>query len=186
VPRADEFPAMVFVGVDNQASPRISAVRELTPMFQRPPDRVWAECFRMDCENASVIDWQGADFAKCGNDDVAKVCGLCEMRRRQLISDSSRTCEQWNRGRRPTSLPRSRLVQSRWPRTGHTCSPWDLRIASIKPREGRLRVPLQATHCGPRGDIGRPPPCPAGARDHRIHDQCALPIPECVYRQLRL
>jgi hypothetical protein len=74
VSRPDEFPAMVVVGVDNQASPRFSAVRELTPMFQRPPDRVWAQCFRIECENASVIDWQGADFAKCGNDDVALVC----------------------------------------------------------------------------------------------------------------
>jgi hypothetical protein len=185
VPRADEFPAMVFVGVDNQASPRISAVRELTPMFQRPPDRVWAECFRMDCENASVIDWQGADFAKCGNDDVAKVCGLCEMRRRQLISDSSRTCEQWNRGRRPTSLPRSRLVQSRWPRTGHTCS-HGTSESRLLSHEKDASVCRCRRRTADHEAIGRPPPCPAGARDHRIHDQCALPIPECVYRQLRL
>ena len=65
---------MELIGVDNQPSPRRAAVRELTPMFQRPPDRVWAQCFRIECENSSVIDWQGADFAKCTSDDVTLVC----------------------------------------------------------------------------------------------------------------
>ncbi|CAM3275172.1 hypothetical protein H7J08_12435 [Mycobacterium frederiksbergense] len=56
---------MVFMGVDNRQGARIASVRELAPMFHRPPDRVWAQCYRMECENSPVIDWYGADFAKC-------------------------------------------------------------------------------------------------------------------------
>lgn len=86
MPRPDEFPAMEFMGVDNRPSPRFSAVRELTPMFQRPPDRVWAQCFRIECENSSVIDWQGADFAKCRHDDVTLVSDA--MRRATAAADA--------------------------------------------------------------------------------------------------
>lgn len=34
-------------------------------MFHRPPDKVWAQCFRIECERSPAIDWYGADFAKC-------------------------------------------------------------------------------------------------------------------------
>lgn len=84
--RPDEFPAMEFMGVDNQASPHFSAVRELMPMFQRPPDRVWAQCIRIECEKSPVIDWQGADFAKCRHDDVTLVCDA--MRRATAAADA--------------------------------------------------------------------------------------------------
>ncbi len=56
---------MMFMGVDNKLGARIASIRELTPMFHRPPDGVWAECFRLECRQSSVIDWYEADFAKC-------------------------------------------------------------------------------------------------------------------------
>lgn len=61
----EDFPPMVLVGVDNSEGGEIASLRELTPMFHRPPDRVWAECYRIECERSPLIDWQGADFALC-------------------------------------------------------------------------------------------------------------------------
>ena len=56
---------MVFMGVENKPGARFASIRELTPMFHRPVDKVWAQCFRTECERSSAIDWCGADFAKC-------------------------------------------------------------------------------------------------------------------------
>jgi hypothetical protein len=61
----EDFPRMVFMGVDNKLGARIASIHELTPMFHRPPDRVWAECFHIECRLSSAIDWHEADFATC-------------------------------------------------------------------------------------------------------------------------
>ncbi|OMC33859.1 hypothetical protein A5740_11245 [Mycobacterium sp. GA-1841] len=56
---------MVFMGVKNEPSARRATIRELTPQFHRPPDAVWAQCFRIECTTSPQIDWHDADFAKC-------------------------------------------------------------------------------------------------------------------------
>jgi hypothetical protein len=65
MPQPEDFPPMVFMGVDNKPGARIASIHELTPMFHRAPDREWAECFRIECRQSSAIDWYDADFAKC-------------------------------------------------------------------------------------------------------------------------
>lgn len=70
---------MELTGVDDQPSPRRAAVRNLAPLFKRPPDSVWAQCFRIECENSAVIDWQGADFARCASTDVTLVSDALRM-----------------------------------------------------------------------------------------------------------
>lgn len=67
----EDFPPMELVEVDQQTSPRFSAEIELTPLFQRNPDQVWAEYFRRECENSPAINWLGADFARCTEDQVS-------------------------------------------------------------------------------------------------------------------
>lgn len=64
---------MVFMGVDNRPGAEIASIHELTPMFYRPPDKVWAECYRIECRKSSVVDWYGADFAKCRVGDETPV-----------------------------------------------------------------------------------------------------------------
>jgi len=64
---------MVFMGVSNTPSPRYGHKRELVPQFHRPPDGVWAECFRLECEQSPAIDWYGADFARCDAGDETPV-----------------------------------------------------------------------------------------------------------------
>lgn len=56
---------MMLMGVSNKPGGRRASIRELTPMFRRPPDAVWAQCFRIGCEQSPVIDWCEAGFAKC-------------------------------------------------------------------------------------------------------------------------
>src|SRR5689334_19055024 len=73
MPEPERFPPMVFMGVDNKPSIRRASIRELTPMFHRPPDRVWAQCFRIECEASPAIDWYEADFAKCAASDETPV-----------------------------------------------------------------------------------------------------------------
>lgn len=65
MPQPENFPPMVFMGVTNKQGAQRARIRELTPMFHRPPDGVWAECFRFECRESSAIDWYEADFAKC-------------------------------------------------------------------------------------------------------------------------
>lgn len=65
MPLPEDYPPMVFMGVDNKPGAQIASMRELAPMFHRPPDKVWAQCFRVECERSPVIDWYGADFARC-------------------------------------------------------------------------------------------------------------------------
>jgi hypothetical protein len=36
----EDFPPMVFMSVANKPGARVASIRELTPMFHRPPDRV--------------------------------------------------------------------------------------------------------------------------------------------------
>jgi hypothetical protein len=65
MPQPDDFPPMVFMGVDNKPGARIASIRELTPMSHRPPDRVWVECFGIECRQSAAIDWSEGDFSKC-------------------------------------------------------------------------------------------------------------------------
>jgi hypothetical protein len=76
MPQPESFPPMVFMGVTNEPGGRHASIRELTPMFHRPPDGVWAECFRIECTESSAIDWYEADFAKCrpGGETAAIDC----------------------------------------------------------------------------------------------------------------
>lgn len=68
-----DFPPMVLIDVEEQASPQFSDVSELTPLFSRPPDHVWAECFQIQCRESPAIDWQDAGFAKLAHDELAAV-----------------------------------------------------------------------------------------------------------------
>ncbi len=64
LPGPGRFPPTQMVSVDTQVSPQYSAQRELTPLFQWPPDAVWAEFFRQQCSQAPDIDRYGARFAQ--------------------------------------------------------------------------------------------------------------------------
>jgi hypothetical protein len=61
------------MGVNTKQGAMRASIRELTPMFHRPPDGVWAQCFRIECDASPEIDWYDADFAKCRAGDVTAV-----------------------------------------------------------------------------------------------------------------
>jgi len=73
MPAPEDFPPMMFMGLHNEQCPQYGAMRELTPQFHRPPDEIWAEHFRMECESRPSIPWQPAGFARCTQDEVTSV-----------------------------------------------------------------------------------------------------------------
>jgi hypothetical protein len=67
------FPAVSLIDVEDEAGGQFSALREITPLFDRQPYGDWCALFRAECEKEFGEDWKGAGFVSCPAPQVADV-----------------------------------------------------------------------------------------------------------------